>query len=70
MPEKDLDLSRAVWRTSSFSGANGQCVQIAFIGGNRVAVRDSKAPQGPVLIFTANEWRTFTRGIKEGEFDL
>jgi hypothetical protein len=70
MMEKDLDLSRAAWRTSSFSGANGQCVQIAFVDGNRVAVRDSKAPHGPALIFTADEWRAFTRGVKEGEFDL
>jgi hypothetical protein len=45
-------------------------VQIAFVDGNRVAVRDSKAPHGPALIFTADEWRAFTRGVKEGEFDL
>ncbi|WP_327107000.1 DUF397 domain-containing protein [Nonomuraea glycinis] len=70
MLKKDLDLSRAAWRTSSFSGANGQCVQIAFVDGDRVAVRDSKAPQGSVLIFTADEWSAFTQGVKSGEFDL
>ncbi|GGO81677.1 DUF397 domain-containing protein [Nonomuraea cavernae] len=69
MTGQEVDLSRAKWRTSSFSGSNGQCVQVAFLGGGHVAVRDSKDPTGPVLTFTAGEWNAFIRGAKEGEFE-
>ncbi|MCA2183190.1 DUF397 domain-containing protein [Nonomuraea glycinis] len=63
------DLSRAAWRKSSKSGGNGQCTEVAFVG-DQVAVRDSKDRTGPVLIFTADEWRAFVGGAKLGEFDL
>jgi hypothetical protein len=35
-----------------------------------VAVRDSKDPDGPRLIFTPAEWETFTAGVRDGEFEL
>jgi hypothetical protein len=35
-----------------------------------VAVRDSKDHSGPVLVFTASEWRAFVAGVKDGQFDL
>jgi len=60
------DLSRATWRKSSYSnGTGGSCVEIAVLtrtAGNEhaIAVRDSKVPQGPALIFTAPQWRDFT----------
>ncbi|GAA4194529.1 hypothetical protein GCM10022252_39070 [Streptosporangium oxazolinicum] len=63
------DLSRAEWRTSSLSGSNGQCVQVAFLG-KHVAVRDSKNPQGPALAFGTREWSVFVSGVKGGRFDL
>jgi hypothetical protein len=62
-----VDLSSAVWRKSPFSGANG-CVEVAFLPG-QVAVRDSKRPGGPVLVFTAHEWDAFLSGARAGEFD-
>jgi len=34
-----------------------------------VAVRDSKDPDGAVLIYSAAEWRDFIAGAKNGEFD-
>lgn len=37
--------------------------------GRMVAVRDSKDPNGPVLMYTAAEWRAFLDGAKKGEFD-
>lgn len=61
------DLSRATWRTSSYSGTNGQCVEVAVVG-NRIAVRDSKDRSGPVLVFTQSEWRAFLAGARDGEF--
>jgi hypothetical protein len=44
--------SRAAWRTSSYSGANGNCVQIARPAPDTIAVRDSHDPGGPRLTFT------------------
>jgi hypothetical protein len=63
-----VDLSRAEWRKSSLSGANG-CVEIAFVD-DRIAVRDSKDPSGPVLVFGLHEWSAFIRGAQYGEFEL
>jgi hypothetical protein len=58
-----MDLSRADWRKSTFSSSNGgQCVEVAQNLPGMVAVRDSKDPNGPALIFTADEWRSFLEG--------
>ena len=38
--------------------------------GEAVAVRDSRQPEGPVLLFTQAEWDAFVEGAKDGEFDL
>jgi hypothetical protein len=63
-----VDLSRAKWFTSTRSAA-GACVEVAFVG-EAIAVRDSKNPSGPALIFTPAEWDAFVGGAKDGEFDL
>ncbi len=63
------DLTNAAWRKSSRSSSNGQCVEWAPLGG-AVAVRDSKDPAGPVLIFTPDEWAAFVEGVRDGEADL
>jgi hypothetical protein len=63
-----MSLSPAVWRKSTFSNNTGACVEVADLGGGR-AVRDSKKPTGPALMFTATEWSAFTAGVRAGEFD-
>lgn len=63
------DLSLAKWRKSSRSGGNGQCVEVAGNLTGIVAIRDSKNPNGPALVFSPGDWRTFVNGIKAGEFD-
>jgi hypothetical protein len=60
-------LANVIWRKSSYSGSNGgDCVQVAMLPDSRLAVRDSKDPDGPVLTFTPAEWRTFTSAVKAG----
>jgi hypothetical protein len=69
------DLSRAVWRKSAHSGQNGSCVEVAVIKGTEgqgrvIAVRDSKDPGGPKLVFSRNKWNDFTTRVKNGGLDL
>jgi hypothetical protein len=66
----DADLLSAVWRKSTYSNGNGgDCVEHARLADGRRAVRDSKDPDGPSLIFTAGEWSAFLAGVKAGEFE-
>ena len=62
-----MNLATANWRKSSHSGSNG-CVEVAH-GDDQIAVRDSKDPSGPMLLFTPVEWRAFLAGVRDGEFD-
>ena len=58
------------WKKSSFSFANGDCVEVTNLPDGQIGVRDSKDTRGPVLRFTASEWRAFVGGVRNGEFDL
>lgn len=62
-----LDTSGAVWRKSTKSQDNGGCVEVAELPGG-IAIRDSKNPDGPVLVFSALEWDCFLDGVERGEF--
>jgi hypothetical protein len=61
-----VDFSDALWRKSSYSNGQANCVETASVGhGDRlVAVRDSKAPADPALIFAPSAWRRFTAFMK------
>jgi len=65
----NMNRSPVMWRKSSHS-ADGDCVEVAPLDGGGMAVRDSKDPEGPALVFTAAEWRAFVAGVRDGEFDL
>lgn len=60
-------LTEAVWHKSSFSGPNGNCVEAAELPAG-VAVRNSRFPDGPALLFTVAEWDAFLSGVKGGDF--
>lgn len=63
-------LEGATWFTSSYSGTNNNCVEVAFLG-SRVAVRDTKANgAGPVHVFTSTAWRSFVATAKTGTLDV
>ena len=66
-----MEGNRAVtWRKSSYSGnSGGNCVEVGSAA-PLVAVRDSKDPDGPKLMFSPDEWRAFAAGIRGGEFEL
>ncbi|WP_059008897.1 DUF397 domain-containing protein [Streptomyces specialis] len=58
-----------VWRKSRASSALGNCVEVAALPGGGAAVRNSRDPQGPALIYTPGEIAAFVQGVKLGEFD-
>lgn len=57
------------WVKSSYSGNNGNCVEVAATPGGGRALRDSKDPSGPVLTFSALEFEAFIAGASTGEFN-
>jgi Domain of unknown function (DUF397) len=60
--------TRRAWRKSTYTPNSFKCVEFAE-GQDGCAVRDSKDPTGPVLMFTAGQWSAFTTGLRAGEFD-
>ncbi|PXX58792.1 uncharacterized protein DUF397 [Nocardia tenerifensis] len=65
----NVDLSGAKWFKSRRSGASKDCVEVAFLDGGAVGVRDSKNPAGPALVFAPEVWDEFTARVAGGEFD-
>ncbi|HUZ23400.1 MAG TPA: DUF397 domain-containing protein [Streptosporangiaceae bacterium] len=62
-------LAGVTWRKSTRSGpTGGNCVEVAFLPSGDVAMRNSRQPAGPALIFTQAEWDAFIRGARDGEF--
>ncbi|MFD3868813.1 DUF397 domain-containing protein [Streptomyces sp. NPDC058623] len=58
------DLTGAMWRSSTFSGGNNECVEVADNVPGIVPVRDSKRPDGPVIGFGAGAWRAFVTQVR------
>ncbi|WP_432143056.1 DUF397 domain-containing protein [Streptomyces sp. bgisy084] len=55
-----------MWRKSTYSGKDGNCVEVARLDGSAVAVRDSKAPHGPALAFSEHAWTALLSDIDRG----
>jgi hypothetical protein len=60
---------RTQWRKSSASNPSGNCVELAALGDGAVAMRNSRYPDGPALVYTRAEVAAFLAGAKNGEFD-
>jgi hypothetical protein len=60
----ELDLACAQWSKSSYSSANGACVEVAKNLPGIVAIRDSKDPDGPKLLISSADWRTFVSRLR------
>lgn len=58
------------FKKSSYSGDQGDCVEVAPLAGGGRAVRDSKDRDGGVQFYSAAEWRAFIAGVRAGEFDV
>ncbi|MFG2224582.1 DUF397 domain-containing protein [Streptomyces sp. NPDC048644] len=55
------------FRKSSYSGQNGDCVEVAHTATNARAVRDSKNPTGPHLLVGADAWGSFVETLKSDD---
>lgn len=57
------------WKKSAISNPSGDCVEVADLPDGDVALRNSRDPHGPTLVYTRAEISAFLRGAKAGEFD-
>ncbi len=62
-------LGAVVWRKSTASNPSGDCIEVAALDSGAVAVRNSRDPHGPALVYTRAEIAAFIAGAKDGEFD-
>ena len=67
MPAGELGDVR--WQKSQHSNPNGACVELAALPSGDIAMRNSRFPVGPVLLYTQAEITAFLAGAKDGEFD-
>lgn len=56
------------WRKSSRCESSG-CVEVAPMG-QGIAIRDSKDANGPILMFSRDQWRVFLDAVRAGEFEV
>ena len=66
IPAGELD---ARWRKSTASNPSGSCVEMAELPGDSIAMRNSRFPAGPALIYTRAEIAAFLAAVRDGEFD-
>ncbi|MGB9377368.1 MAG: DUF397 domain-containing protein [Mycobacteriales bacterium] len=65
-----VDLPQVTWRKSHLSNPEGNCVEMALLPDRQVAVRNSRFPDGPVLVYTRAEIEALLGGVRAGDFDF
>ncbi|NBE51255.1 DUF397 domain-containing protein [Streptomyces boluensis] len=63
------EIDGVVWQKSMHSNSQGSCVEFAKLTDGSVAVRNSRHPDGPALVYTRAEIEAMLLGVKDGEFD-
>lgn len=64
------ELTDVAWRKSQLSNPNGNCVEMAVLPDQQVAVRNSRFPGGPALVYTRAEIEALLGGVRAGDFDF
>ncbi|MFI9358625.1 DUF397 domain-containing protein [Streptomyces lydicus] len=62
-------IQNVVWTKSRMTMEQGACVETAALPGGGVAIRNSREPDGPALVYTHSEIVAFFHGVKNSEFD-
>ena len=62
-------LQGVIWQKSARSNPSGNCVECAALPGGGVAVRNSRDPEGPALLYTPAEIEAFILPVRDGDFD-
>ncbi|MFI0260582.1 DUF397 domain-containing protein [Streptomyces sp. NPDC017056] len=63
------EIPGVTWQKGSASLGDGNCIEIAALPEGGVAMRNSRYPDGPALVFTTAELAAFVAGAKDSEFD-
>jgi hypothetical protein len=69
VPNAQVALPDVTWRKSARSGKQGNCVELGTVAARGVAVRNSRFPEGPALVFSVGEMASFLADIKGGAYD-
>jgi Domain of unknown function (DUF397) len=63
------ELVGVTWQKSHHSNPSGSCVEMAQLPDGEVAVRNSRFPDGPALVYTKAEIVALILGVRDGDFD-
>lgn len=63
------DIIGVSWQKSRRSNSQGNCVELATLPTGQVAIRNSRCPDGPALVYTQAEIAALILGVKDGDFD-
>lgn len=66
---QDPRLQHAAWRKSRHSNPSGNCVEIAALPGGTIAIRNSRHPAGPALLWPRADFAAFLASARDGDFD-
>ena len=64
----EMQATESTWLKSARSNPSGNCVELRELPTGEIAMRNSRHPDGPALVFTTEEWDTFITGAQAGDF--